>query len=128
MNRIAKTAVALGLATAIVGTAGVAAARGFHDGACRGGPGMEGHGRMSSMMGPLGMFGPDAKADKQLTGDDAKAIINGFVAMRGNKRLKAGEVTEKDADTLVADVVTVDNSLVQRFEINRKTGRFTPIQ
>lgn len=128
MNRIAKTALALGVATAILGTAGIASARGFHrDGGCAGGPdGAPGMGMMGGPMG--GMLGRGANIDKQITPDDAKAIITGFLAMHGNKRLKAGNIQEKDADTVIAEVVTVDNSLVQRFEVNRKTGRFTPVQ
>ena len=76
----------------------------------------------------MGLFGHGAVADKQLTAEDGKAILNGMIAMRGNKRLKAGDVKEKDADTLTADIVTVDNSLVQRLEMNRHTGRFVPVQ
>jgi hypothetical protein len=44
---------------------------------------------------------------------------------RGNPRLKVGDVKEKDADTITADIVTKDNSLVQRFIINRHTGAYT---
>lgn len=124
MNRIAKTALALGVAAAVLGTAGIASARGFHRGGdCAGGSDM---GMMGGPMG--GMLGRGANIDKQLTPDDAKAVITGFLAMHGNKRLKAGNVQEKDAGTILAEVVTVDNSLVQRFEIDRKTGRFTPVQ
>jgi len=39
-----------------------------------------------------------------------------------NPRLKVGEVKEKDADTITADIVTLDNSLVQRFIVDRHTG------
>ncbi len=42
--------------------------------------------------------------------------------MRG---CKVGEVKEKDADTITADVVTKDNSLVQRFIVDRHTGEFS---
>ncbi len=38
-----------------------------------------------------------------------------------DKRLKLGDVKTDDA-TITADVVTVDNSLVQRLKINRRTG------
>ena len=33
---------------------------------------------------------------------------------------------EKDADTIVADIVTKDNSLVERFVVNRHNGLFRP--
>ncbi len=37
-------------------------------------------------------------------------------------------VTEKDADTIVAEIVTLDGSLVQRYEVNRDTGLFTAVE
>ena len=46
--------------------------------------------------------------------------------MRGNPRLKVGEVKEQDADTIVADIVTKDNSVVQRFTVNRHNGFYRP--
>jgi hypothetical protein len=46
--------------------------------------------------------------------------------MRGNSRLKVGEVKEKDNDTVTVDIVTKDNSLVQRYQVNRHIGRFEP--
>ena len=54
-----------------------------------------------------------------------KARVERWLTWRGNPRLKVGEVKEKDADTITADVVTKDNSLVQRFIINRHTGAFS---
>ena len=49
-----------------------------------------------------------------------------WLTWRGNPRLKVGEVKEKDADTVEAAIVTVDNSLVQKFIVNRHTGFFQP--
>jgi len=74
-------------------------------------------------------YGPgyDRRADNQnlnLTTDNVKTRIERWLAWRGNSRLKVGEVKEKDADTITADVVTKDNSLVQRFIIDRHTGAF----
>ncbi len=60
----------------------------------------------------------------QSTTDDVKTRVERWLAWRGNPRLKVGEVKEKDADTIIADVVTKDNSLVQRFIIDRHTGAF----
>lgn len=127
MNRIAKIAL---IATALVaGTTGAASAFGpgrHHGGGCMGGGFEDG-------MGPMGMgFGPGQaggqQIDKQLSVDDVRAIIAGRLAMSGNKRLKVGQVTEKNADTITAEVVTVDNSLVRRMEINRHTGQHVPVQ
>lgn len=60
--------------------------------------------------------------DLKLTTDDVKARMERWLAWRNNPRLKLGDVKEKNADTITADIVTVDNSLVQRFEVNRHTG------
>jgi hypothetical protein len=67
----------------------------------------------------------DASTDANalnLTVDQVKNQLDRWIERQGNPRLKAGDVKEKDADTIQADVVTQDNSLVQRFEINRHTG------
>ena len=60
--------------------------------------------------------------DLNLSVDAVKAGVERWVAWQGNPRLKVGEVKEKDADTITADVVTKDNSLVQRLAINRHSG------
>jgi hypothetical protein len=57
-----------------------------------------------------------------LSVDDVKSRMERWLAARDNPRLKLGEVKEKDADTITADVVTKDNSLVERFIIDRHTG------
>ena len=49
-----------------------------------------------------------------------------WLARADNSRLKLGDVKEKDTDTITADIVTLDNSLVQRFEIDRNTGFTRP--
>ena len=61
-----------------------------------------------------------------LSTDDVKARVERWLTWRGNPRLKVGEVKEKDANTITADVVTKDNSLVQRFDVDRHTGFFRP--
>jgi hypothetical protein len=38
-----------------------------------------------------------------------------------NKRLKIGDLKSDDG-TITADIVTVDNSLVQRLKVDRHTG------
>ena len=98
------------------------------------GPGMRGygHGMMGSGRGRgAGFGGPclreQAALDKELTTADVTKWVERHMAMQGNDRLKVGPVTEKDADTIVADIVTVDNSLVWRFEFDRDTGRMNRI-
>jgi len=87
---------------------------GYHMRGWGGGPGMMGWG-----YGP----GEDGKT-LNLTTDDVKTRVERWLAWRGNPRLKVGEVKEKDADTITADIVTKDNSLVQRFIVDRHTGFF----
>ena len=74
--------------------------------------------------GPRGAVQGNEKADQtlNLSTDDVKARVERWLTWRGNPRLKVGEVKEKDADTITADVVTKDNSLVQRFIVDRHTG------
>ncbi len=62
--------------------------------------------------------------DLNLSTDNVKNYFEGWLAWQGNPRLKVGDVKEKDADTIVADIVTKDNSLVQRFVVNRRNGFF----
>jgi hypothetical protein len=64
--------------------------------------------------------------DLNLSTDNVKSNIEHWLAWQGNPRLQVGDVKEKDADTIVADIVTKDNSLVQRFVINRHNGYFRP--
>jgi hypothetical protein len=86
------------------------------------GPGwmMNGYGR-----GPGMMHGPGAQAyasqgDLKLTVDQVKSYL---AQMIRNPNLTVGEVQEKDADTIVANVVTKQGgSLVQKLDFNRHTG------
>ena len=97
---------------------------GYH---MRGWGGGYGPGMMRGWRGGYGPgFGPGGQTNQalNLTTDDVKARIERWLAFRGNPRLKVGEVKEKDADTITADIVTKDNSLVQRFIVDRHTGAF----
>ena len=74
--------------------------------------------------GPRGAVQGDQNANQtlNLSTDDVKSRMERWLTWHGNARLKLGEVKEKDADTITADIVTKDNSLVQRFIIDRHTG------
>ncbi len=63
-----------------------------------------------------------------LSTDNVKNYFERWLAWQGNPRLKVGDVKERDADTIVADIVTKDNSLVQRFVVNRRNGYFQPLE
>jgi hypothetical protein len=100
------------------------------------GPGMmRGYGMGPWMMGPkvAGGYGygmpPWMMAPYRtsqaanLSVDDVKNYFERSLAWQGNPRVKLGTVSEKDADTITADIVTTDkDGLVQRFAVNRHTG------
>jgi hypothetical protein len=77
-----------------------------------------------------GLTGPGAgqQGNLNLSTDDVKKRLEGWLTWQGNPRLKVGEVKEKDADTIEADIVTKDNSLVQRFAVDRHTGSYRPTE
>jgi hypothetical protein len=96
------------------------------------GPGMMG----PNMMGGYGfgmgarMMGPQWNGGQtalNLSAADAKNYFESWLAWQGNPNLKLGSVTEKDADTIVVDIITKDkDALVQRFALNRHTGLVQP--
>jgi hypothetical protein len=90
------------------------------------GQGMMGPGYGPGMMGPGYGPGYGQQGNLNLSTDDVKSYLERWIAAQGNTRLKVGEVKEKDASTIVADVVTKDNSLVQRFTVDRKSGFYRP--
>jgi hypothetical protein len=87
--------------------------RGYHGGY---GPGMMGYGpRYYGNQGNL-----------NLSTDQVKQYLEQTIR---NPNLKVGEVKEKDADTIVADIVTKEkDALVQRLDFNRHNGFIQPEQ
>ena len=105
------------------------------------GPGMMGPGMMGNCgtMGPgmmnmmgLGMMGwgnGQQQVEINLSAGDVKSYLDRYVTMMGNPHIKTGAVTEKDANTITASIVTTDkDALVQRFSIDRHTGVWQPVQ
>lgn len=96
------------------------------------GPGMmaPGQGYGPGMMAPGYGYGPQpgygmgagAGPSQDLSVDDVRARLERSLAWHGNPRLAIGDVTETDADTITADIVTRDGSLVQRFLVDRHSG------
>lgn len=87
------------------------------------GPGMMGQG----MMGPGMMMGQQANLN--LSANDVKTYFERWVAMSGNPRVKVGPVTERNDNTITADIVTTDkDALVQRFAVDRNTGTYRVVQ
>lgn len=59
---------------------------------------------------------------------DVERALNRWLVRVANPRLKLGPVTEAGSDAFQADVVTKDGSLVQRFRIERPSGRITIVE
>lgn len=97
------------------------------------GPGMMGYGGHHPMMGAAGANVPcpglaAAANGEPLTLDDARKAAEQRLEWLGNDRLKLGEVEAKGDDAFVAEIVTVDGSLVDTLQIDRKTGFMTPVR
>ncbi|KAB2875907.1 MAG: hypothetical protein F9K43_01960 [Bauldia sp.] len=96
------------------------------------GPGMRGYAPGYSgyaVGGGRGAFGwgwNTGRTDLNLSTDDVRNHFERSIAWRGNPRLKVGDVKKGDADTIVVDIVTKENSLVERFVVNRHDGLFRP--
>jgi hypothetical protein len=80
--------------------------------------------------GPGMMYGYGAgqanQTDLNLTADQVKQYLGQMIR---NPNLKVGDVKEKDADTIVAEVITKDkDALVQRLQFNRHNGFVQPEQ
>lgn len=87
------------------------------------GQGTMGHGMWGGGYGHGSAYGKSAiQPDTDLSADDVRARIERSLKWHGNERLKVGEIKELDDDTIVADIVTLDDSLVDRLEVDRHTG------
>jgi hypothetical protein len=82
------------------------------------GPGM--------LSGSYGQGNYGGQGNLNLSTNAVKSFLERMIAIEGNSRLKVGDMKEKDADTIVADIVTKDNSLVQRFVVNRHNRFYRP--
>jgi hypothetical protein len=100
------------------------------------GPGMMGSGAMEpGMMGPgmggqargtvgLGVVTPS----RNVSVEDVRHHLDRLLQSQGNARVKLGEIKEADKDTIVADIVTTEGSLVDRFNVNRRSGVIQRVQ
>jgi hypothetical protein len=87
------------------------------------GHGMRGPGMMGSGIGPAWIYGFPGHMGRTLSVDDVTKILERRLAWHGNERLKLGAVDEKDYRTVTVEIMTVDDSLVQRLEVDRRTGQ-----
>ena len=92
------------------------------------GPGWMMHGWSGGYYGPGMMYGygPANQGNLNLTADQVKQYLGQMIR---NPNLKVGDVKEKDADTIVAEIVTKEKeALVQRLDFNRHNGFVQPEQ
>ena len=127
MNKITKIS-AVVITTSVLGMASLAALAGMgeHNGSGEGSGGhqgqMMGSNMESHMKGQMGghMGGIDRALD--LSAGEVKTLIEARLIMRGNDRLKVGKITQKDDQTYLVDIVTVDDSLVRQIEVDKNKG------
>ena len=87
-----------------------------------------GHGTMmGSAHGVAPCPGSAAVIDEDIDTDVVRSWLDRSLVAHGNKRLKVGDVKATDDDTIVAEIVTIDGSLVQRLEVDRQTGRMQQV-
>jgi hypothetical protein len=87
------------------------------------GPGMMQGGMGPGMMqGGIGaLFGSRVTPTMNLSAEDVRGYLAVQLDRLNNKRLKVGDIKSEDG-TITADIVTIDNSLVQRLKVDRHTG------
>jgi hypothetical protein len=86
--------------------------------------GMMGQGTMGpGMMGQAGAY-----YGRDLTGEDVSLMLEHHLAMTGLPNLAVGSVEEQDADTIVAEIVTRDGTVVQRLSVDRHSWAMTPLE
>ena len=138
-RKLVATFLAFGIGVATAGTAvaqstqgdadetGPGMMQGHHGRMGQMGPGMMQGGMMQGgmMQGGMGTaaapFGTRVTPTMNLSVEDVRSYLDAQLERLNNKRLKVGDVKANDG-TITADIVTVDNSLVQRLKINRRTG------
>ncbi len=89
------------------------------------GHGMMGYGGMGYGMGRgISPCSRNVRADmdRDLSVKDVTEMLQFRLDRWDNDRLKVGKVVEKDDDTIIAEIVTKDGSLVDRLAIDRDTG------
>ena len=128
-NNLILTTAVIGL-SALVATASLAHDYGQGQSMGQGmGQGMEQgqHQGQRMQQGHGGQFrghkGNVERMETPLTIEGVRNHIEQRLELRGNDRLKVGNVTEVDENTIRAEIVTVDDSLVRAIEFDKETGR-----
>jgi hypothetical protein len=87
------------------------------------GQGMMGSGTTQDgqILGMTALFGSRVTPMMNLSPDEVRTYLAAQLERLGNKRLKVGDIMPDDG-TITADIVTIDDSLVQRLKVDRHTG------
>lgn len=89
----------------------------------------QGYGMMGQGHGMMMGFGyTNSGVDRNLSVDDVKGMLESRLKMHDNDRLKIGKVEASGENTIIAEIVTVDDSLVQKIEFDTKTGAHHPVK
>ncbi len=92
----------------------------------------EGVSKRGSMIGYMGWDGGFPWLRARLKGPleeaDVRRMMEAWLTQERNPRLKLGAITAKDENIFQADIVTKDNSLVQRFDVDRRTGAVQAVE
>ena len=97
-------------------------------------PGMMGQGMMNQGAMGQGMMNQGATpmmgmaAAAPLDADHVRPHLEQHLAMMGLPNLMLGSIEAEDDDTLVAEIVTRDGTLVQRLAVDRHSGAVTPLE
>ncbi len=79
---------------------------------------------MAGMMGQgrgapgLGVVTPS----RNVAIDDVRDHFERLLQAQGNPRVRLGEIKDADKDTIVAEIITTEGSLVDRFSVDRRSG------
>ena len=86
------------------------------------GSGMVGSETMRGTIRGMGsLFGSRVVPTMNLSVDDVRAYLTAQLDRLGSERLKIGNINV-EGGSIAAEIVTVDNSLVQRMKVDRSTG------
>ncbi|MGE0280061.1 MAG: peptidoglycan-binding domain-containing protein [Rhizobiaceae bacterium] len=82
-------------------------------------PGMMG-GMMGQSRGAMGLG--VVTPSRNVSIDDVRDHFERLLQAQGNPRVKLGDIKDADKDAIVAEIVTTEGSLVDRFKVNRRSG------
>ena len=90
------------------------------------------HGQLGGMMsgqgiGPGVIYGMPDQPVMEMTPTRVRDWVEQRLAWHDNPRLTLGDITEAEDGSIIAEIVTVDGSLVQRLAFNRYPGLFRQI-